>query len=80
MIIHIRAFGIAKEICKHSQVEVELNQNDTIRSLKTILENKYPMLRELGTYMIAVNNDYGEDGTILQATDEVAIIPPVSGG
>jgi molybdopterin synthase sulfur carrier subunit len=30
--------------------------------------------------MIAVNNNYAEDDIILQATDEVALIPPVSGG
>ena len=80
MTIRIRAFGIAKEICKHTQMEVELNQDDTIWSLKAFLENKYPRLKELGTYLIAVNKEYGEDGTILHATDEVAIIPPVSGG
>jgi len=48
--------------------------------LKAILENKYPLLKELGTYMIAVNNDYGEDSTIISLKDEIAIIPPVSGG
>jgi len=30
--------------------------------------------------MIAVNDEYAEDSWILKETDEVAIIPPVSGG
>jgi molybdopterin converting factor subunit 1 len=80
MRIQVRAFGIAKEIFNQSTVDVELSQDNTIGSLRAILENKYPRLKELGTYLIAVNKDYGEDKTILGLNDEIAIIPPVSGG
>jgi molybdopterin converting factor small subunit len=80
MRIQVRAFGIAKEIFNQSTVDVELSQDNTIGSLRVILENKYPRLKELGTYLIAVNKDYGEDKTILGLNDEIAIIPPVSGG
>jgi molybdopterin synthase sulfur carrier subunit len=30
--------------------------------------------------MVAVNNEYADDGSILTEHDEIAIIPPVSGG
>jgi molybdopterin converting factor subunit 1 len=78
--ITIHAFGIAKEIFKGSSVDFELKEEYNIGGLKALLENKYPALKALGTYLIAVNNDYGEDSTIINAKDEIAFIPPVSGG
>jgi molybdopterin synthase sulfur carrier subunit len=30
--------------------------------------------------MIAVNNNYAKDDVALQPSDEIALIPPVSGG
>jgi molybdopterin synthase sulfur carrier subunit len=80
MTITIQAFGIAKEIFRKPSLELELKEKLNVADLKAILENKYPLLKELGTYMIAVNNDYGEDSTIISLKDEIAIIPPVSGG
>jgi molybdopterin converting factor subunit 1 len=80
MTINVRAFGIAKEIFEKSAVEIEWNQTDNVGYLKALLEKKYPELKKLSSYMIAVNNEYGEDSTTINLKDEVAIIPPVSGG
>ncbi len=76
----ILAFGIAKEMVKDSAIVVEWAQVSTVGNLKIILEEKYPGLKGLGSYMIAVNNEYAEDGLLIEEGDEVAVIPPVSGG
>lgn len=80
MEITILAFGIAKEIIGGSKVEITLNEPVNIHALKQRLENNYPPLKELASYMIAVNNNYASDTQIIFSTDEIALIPPVSGG
>jgi molybdopterin converting factor subunit 1 len=80
MEINILAFGIAKDIFGASSVNLQLTNDATISNLKYLLEKQYPRLKQLATYMIAVNNDYALDGDTIHERDEVAIIPPVSGG
>jgi molybdopterin converting factor subunit 1 len=79
MDVKVLAFGIAKDIFGRSSVDLHLNGNTTA-DLKTTLEEEYPRLKQLRSYMIAVNNEYALDEGILTETDEIALIPPVSGG
>ena len=76
----VLAFGIVKDIFSNSIVDVHLTNDPTIKELKILLEEKYQGLHQLGSYMIAVNNEYASDDDIIHQGDEVAIIPPVSGG
>ena len=80
MKINILAFGIAKEIFGVSTITVELTDAATTADMKALLEERYPKLKQLASYMVAVNNEYAEDKLIITERDEVAIIPPVSGG
>ena len=80
MNLNILAFGIVKEIFHHSSVNVELNGAPTISNLRSVIERDYPRLKQLASYMIAVNNEYATADLIIDAKDEIAIIPPVSGG
>jgi len=76
----ILTFGIVKEIFKSSEKKMELHNGITIGELKNKLESAYPELKKIHTYLIAVNDEYAEDNLIIRAGDEIAIIPPVSGG
>jgi len=80
MEISILAFGIAKDIFGATSVNIQLDKEATTADLKTLLETKYPRLKQLASYMVAVNNEYAEDNSRITERDEVAIIPPVSGG
>ena len=80
MKVNVLAFGIAKDIFGSSSVDVELPEFGTTANLKQSLESRYPRLKHLVSYMVAVNNEYAEDEGILTERDEIAIIPPVSGG
>jgi molybdopterin converting factor subunit 1 len=80
MKVSVLAFGIAKDIFGGPSVDVELPQHGTTGNLKQFLEERYPRLRHLTSYMVAVNNEYAEDEGVLTEKDEIAIIPPVSGG
>ena len=80
MTVNILAFGIAKDIFGASTIKVELTDAAVTADLKRALEQQYPRLKQLASYMVAVNNEYAADDLDLDARDEIAIIPPVSGG
>ncbi|WET49777.1 molybdopterin converting factor subunit 1 [Chryseobacterium indologenes] len=80
MKLNILAFGITKEIFGASKKEFEVQDNLNVKELKNILEKDFPQLVKLKSYFIAVNEEYAEDDQVIEGKDEIAIIPPVSGG
>ena len=80
MKIKLIAFGIAREILQSRQMEIELNPGDTLAALRQTLVNHYPELSKLKSLSFAVGVNYQDDTFGLHENDEVAIIPPVSGG
>jgi molybdopterin synthase sulfur carrier subunit len=80
MKITLLAFGIVKEILQNRTMELELPEHATTADLKVMLHSQYPALQQLAVYRIAINDEYSTENTVLHDGDEVAIIPPVSGG
>lgn len=80
MKITVLAFGIAKDIFGGPSVSLELANDSTVYNLQYMLEQKYPKLEQLKSYMLAVNNEYALPGDTIHERDEIAVIPPVSGG
>jgi molybdopterin synthase sulfur carrier subunit len=78
--INILAFGIAKDIFNGSSISLEMSNDANVFNLKYLLEQQYPRLKQLKSYMVAVNNEYALPGDTIHERDEIAIIPPVSGG
>jgi len=76
----ILAFGIAKDIFGSGTIEIALDDGATIDCLKAALEDKYSRLKQLSSYMVAVNDEYAQAENRINTQDEIAIIPPVSGG
>ena len=76
--LKLKAFGIAREIMGGREVEVD--SVTTVAELRNLLLNAYPKLKELNSFMIAVNQTYATDEILVSPNDEIAIIPPVSGG
>lgn len=74
-------FGIAREIVGASTLLIADDEMpNTVAELKSELANKYPDFRRLTSVAVAVDSEYVDDATILSGSNEVAIIPPVSGG
>ncbi|REC45479.1 molybdopterin converting factor subunit 1 [Chryseobacterium pennipullorum] len=80
MKIKILAFGIAKDIFGASEKEIEIKDALTVQHLKNILEEEFPELKRLKAYFVAVDEEYAEDDQLISSINEIAIIPPVSGG
>ena len=75
----IKAFGVTKDILGARETVFEA-EGGTVGSLRAALKRRYPPLLELRSLMIAVNNAYAEDDLYIGESDEIALIPPVSGG
>jgi len=79
--LNIILFGIARDIVGgSSSLTLEMEANTTVDHLMTRLQQTYPDFERLASLMIAVNSDYAKGNQVLQANDEIALIPPVSGG
>jgi molybdopterin synthase sulfur carrier subunit len=75
----IKAFGITKDILGGKEMVIEV-EGQTVAEVRKHLTGKYPSLIGLKSLFIAVNSNYAEDNQQLAETDEIALIPPVSGG
>jgi len=80
MIIDILLFGITKDIIGSERYALELEGDVTVARLKEALTSEFPQLIKLKSLLVAVNNEYGQPDTNISSTDEIALIPPVSGG
>ncbi len=81
--MNILLFGVTKDIVGSGSISLPLssaNRLKTVGELKEFLSNTYPALTKLSSMAIAVNNAYAADTTKIDNFDEIALIPPVSGG
>lgn len=75
----VRAFGITRELLGGKEAVIDI-QGDTVGDLRNELASRFPDLQGLNSLYIAVNSDYAAEDLVLKASDEIALIPPVSGG
>lgn len=81
MQITIRYFAGHRDITGRSEEQLELEPGATVGSAWEVLVARYPrMAGYTGRLLYAVNQDYATPATELRDGDEVAFIPPVSGG
>lgn len=80
MTLEIMAFGITKDIVGKTLINFDLPDGSSVKELKEKLAENYPEMKALTSLLIAVNEEYGDETHILNERDEIALIPPVSGG
>ncbi|MBT8235823.1 MAG: MoaD/ThiS family protein [Bacteroidia bacterium] len=79
----IKFFGMAGDIVGSPTISLpasEIAGINNVAALKAYLYKTYPRLGELSSMAIAVNKSYANEDTSLDSMDEIALIPPVSGG
>lgn len=79
MKLKIKAFGVTKDYLGGKEAVIEID-GQTVGDLRAELNKRYPQLLGLRSLYIAVNRDYADETRVLEMTDEIALIPPVSGG
>ena len=82
MRVEVRLFAILRERAGRDQVEVELEPGATVADAIEALAEHTTLRGILDRLPVAmaVNRDYAAPDTELHAGDELALIPPVSGG
>lgn len=81
MEVEILAFAWAKDAIGGDRLEVKVPEGASVQSLLASLAEDHPRLGErLGALTVAVNQEFVEPGTVLKPGDEIALIPPISGG
>ena len=81
MKVTVKLFAIAKQFAGNDQVELELGESANVESLRQELLSRLPELKPMqDSLRFAVNSEYADDSTTIAQSDEVACIPPVSGG
>ncbi len=81
MHIIARFFALHRDVVGASQLELDVPDDATAGDVWSQLSETYPRLAgATRSLMFAVNQVYAEPETVLRDGDEVAFIPPVSGG
>jgi molybdopterin converting factor subunit 1 len=77
----VRCFAAVREIVGVGELIVDLPEGAALIQLISQLGSQFPRLQALtGSLLFSVNREYASTDKRLAAGDEVALIPPVSGG
>ena len=81
MKINILLFANLKEIANQSSLQLDVPETTIVADIIDIVKNEIPnLVPYFESIMIAVNMTYVENSYKLNNNDEVALIPPASGG
>jgi len=79
--IKVRFFASYREIAGRPEEVFELRDGATLSALISKVRSVYPRLTELtDDLIVSVNKRYAKEDLVLKEGDEVALLPPVSGG
>lgn len=74
-------FASLAEVAGTSRLQLEVADELTVEELVHQLEIRFPRLADYrGRFQIAVGEEFAEPQQVLSPQDEVALLPPVSGG
>lgn len=81
MRVRVLFFGVLKDLVGSAGESLELQDGATVADVLTHYETRIPRIRDLlPTVALSVNQHYSGPGALLGDNDEVALLPPVSGG
>lgn len=81
MRITVRFFAILKDRAGVDSTRLELTDGSRISDAMKLLETQFASIKpQLARAAVAINRNYEKTDSILQDGDELALLPPVSGG
>jgi sulfur-carrier protein len=80
-VIRVLLFGAAADRAGTREIELPADEGATLGELWTLLADRHPELVPMrDTLAFAVNGEYARMDAGVSPGDEVAVLPPVSGG
>ncbi len=80
MTVRILFFASLRERAGRKEMSLEVEPGTTAATLLDRLRRDVPAMAGAGRISLAVNEEYCEPDQTLHDGDEIALIPPVSGG
>ena len=81
MQVRVLFFGVLRDLAGKSSDSLQLPDGGSVRDVIAQYESQIPRLKDsLSSIALAVNQQYASPETKLNDNDEVALLPPVSGG
>ena len=81
MTVTVKLFAILRDKAEIAEFPLELSNNSTVSSALNAIAARCPALKpHLSRCAAAVNLERATPDTILNDRDELALLPPVSGG
>ncbi|HQY88504.1 MAG TPA: molybdopterin converting factor subunit 1 [Tepidisphaeraceae bacterium] len=81
MRITVRFFAILRDRAGLDQIELDLNDGATASTARDEIARRFELIASmLPRVALAVNREYVKGDHALKTGDELALIPPVSGG
>ena len=81
MRVRVLFFGMLRDMVGESPEDAEFPEGADLRSVFDAYAARFPRLREMArSIVIARNQEFADPSTKLAEGDEVAFLPPVSGG
>ena len=78
--VSVLLFGITRDLTGQSAITLPLGEGTQVGDVLASLHQQFPALAGIRSVLVAVNGEYAETDQILNQNDEIALIPPVSGG
>ena len=77
----IKLFASLRQAMNYDEITIDIEDDTTVFKMKEILFETFPNLKKINLpFMVAINHKYAVDSDIVTINDEIALIPPVSGG
>jgi sulfur-carrier protein len=81
MKVAVKLFAAGRELAGAGEAVVDVGAAPCVGDVRRALAEQYAALAPLASQsLMAVNAEYADDTTLVSPRDEVALIPPVSGG
>jgi len=81
IVVTVRLFAVYRERVGTDRLDISLPLGATVAEVMDDIARRYPRVASLATTtLVAVNQEYASEDHALRDGDEVALIPPVSGG
>ena len=79
--LSIKLFASLKQVMTSDEIKINIDNKITVLQMKDMLYETFPNLKKSNIpFFVAVNQKYAIDSDIIGINDEIALIPPVSGG
>lgn len=79
--VKVLFFASAKEVSGKSEDSLQVKSKLSYEELKALICDKFSLEVIRNNFILALNQDYIEAGPlVLKNNDELAVIPPLSGG